>query len=89
MEAKKVLRHFMAAGQSYGEGECLMWEHQVDVKKLLISSKVLLNKHFKGKDIALADLILWKKFNISYLGVIPQAGFSVKLSWRQFLVLVL
>ena len=75
----------MITGQSYGDGELLMWEKKVNVAKIKYSRKVLSIMEIKTEEVALSDVILWDKFNIRYLGQKPKSGLNSKISWKGIL----
>ena len=88
-EATKVLKHFMGDGQSYGQGELLMWEDKVDVQLLHFSKKIINTIKFKKNKVAMSDVLAWCNFNMKFLGQKPKEGLSSKISWREFLVMVI
>ena len=88
-EATKVLKHFMGDGQSYGQGELLMWEDKVDVDMLNYSKKIISTIKFKKSKVAMSDVLPWSNFNMKFLGQKPKEGLNSKISWREFLVMIL
>ena len=85
-EATKVLKHFMGDGQSYGQGELLMWEDKVNVQLLNYSKKIINTIKFNKSKVAMSDVLAWSNFNMKFIGQKPKQGLSSKKSWRQFLV---
>ena len=88
-EANKVLKHFMATIQSYGEGELLMWEKKVPVASIKYSNKLMSTIGFKSESIAMSDVIQWNQFDVKYLGLKPKHGLHPKISWRELLLLII
>ena len=90
-EAPNVLRHFIGPKAKYGEGNCFFWTQKVNVNDLKICLKEFLRKSsFNGDMISLNDIIEWSNFKIVSFGAKPPSStFKHKISWTQFLKLLI
>ena len=88
-EATALVKQFIG-NTPYGSGECFMWEHIVPVDKLRHSRSVLQGFKWSMPVVRLSDIVPWRDFTIKTFGVKPpQDVFKIKLSWRQFMVMMI
>ena len=56
--AAATLRHFIGQKTSFGTGECMLWEHRVEVDKLKYS-KAAVTKVWNSPILLIEDIINW------------------------------
>ena len=103
-EGAMVLRQFMAKGQCYGNGDCLLWDFQARVKSLHLSRRSIIMKRWYKEYIKLSDVIEWKAFKIPAFGkccskchqydykavpFIQGSPFKIFLTYREFYLLLI
>ena len=87
--AAGTLRHFIGSKVQFGSGDCMLWEHSVEVHKLKYS-KATLQKVWNSPIIMIADIIDWDKFIVKSFGTkIKDDLFKIHLKWREMCVLII
>ena len=66
--AAATLRHFIGQKTPFGTGECMLWEHRVEVDKLKYS-KAAVTKVWTSPIIMLEDIINWDRFTTKSFGM--------------------
>ena len=87
--AAATLRHFIGQKTPFGTGECMLWEHRVEVDKLKYS-KAAVMKVWNSPIIMLEDIINWEKFKVKSFGVrLKEELFNIIINWREMCVLII
>ena len=87
--AAATLRHFIGQKTLFGTGECMLWEHRVEVDKLKYS-KVAVKKVWNSPIIMIEDVINWEKFTVKSFGVrVEEKHFNIIINWREMCVLII
>ena len=87
--AASLIRSFIGPKTPFGTGECILWDHQVQVENLKYSKDDLV-KVWDSPIISLQDIIAWSNFKVKTFGnKLPDEAFKINMVWRVFCVMVI